>query len=67
MRKKGSYTIEAAILIPIYLLALGTILHIAFSLYGQIKEQREENTAATYWAVKDFYRLEGMEDWIEDE
>lgn len=67
MRKKGSYTIEAAILIPIYLFAVGTILHMAFSLYGQIKEQREENASVTYWAVRDFYRLEGMEAWIEDE
>lgn len=65
--KKGSYTVEAAILIPIYLFIMVGTIQIAISLYNEIKENSEVERVQKIWAVEEFYRNELIEELLKNE
>lgn len=64
---KGSFTVEAAILIPIYLFIMMGTIRIGILLYSEIKADNEIQKAEQLWAVEDFYRNELVGELLEHE
>ena len=60
MRLKGSYTIEAAIIVPIFIFLLAIGMRAGLILYDEIKQEREQEILDGLWLVDDFYRFECM-------
>ena len=48
---KGSYTIEAAILVPFFLFIMAGTIQSGILLYTQIREQDEVSVIEDVWAV----------------
>ena len=57
---KGSYTIEASVLIPLLLMVMALGMRMGIYLYQEIREQKEQQAVEELWEVKDFYQYQ----WI---
>mgnify|MGYP002728131694 FL=1 len=57
MRLKGSYTIEAAIIVPIFIFLLAIGMRAGLILYDEIRLEREQEILDGLWLVDDFYRF----------
>ena len=64
---KGSYTIEAAILVPFFLFIMAGTIQSGILLYTQIREQDETCAIEDVWAVSDFYKCKTAGEWLTDE
>lgn len=60
MRLKGSYTIEAAIIVPIFIFLLAIGMRAGLILYDEIRQEREQEILDGMWLVDDFYRFKCM-------
>lgn len=60
MRLKGSYTIEAAIIVPIFIFLLAIGMRAGLILYDEIRQEREQEILDGLWIVDDFYRFKRM-------
>ena len=60
MRLKGSYTIEAAIIVPTFIFLLAIGMRAGLILYGEIRQEREQEILGGLWLVDDFYRFKCM-------
>ncbi len=56
MKLKGSYTVEAAIIVPIFIFILAIGMKAGLILYSEIKQQQEQQIVEEMWLVDDFYR-----------
>jgi hypothetical protein len=56
--KKGSYTIEAAIFVPILLFMFVAAMNTAIHLYQEIRDGQPEYYSETLWVVDTFYHWE---------
>ena len=56
MKLKGSYTAEAAIIVPIFIFILAIGMKAGLILYSEIKQQQEQQILEEMWLVDDFYR-----------
>lgn len=57
---RGSYTVEAAILIPLLILLMTGGIKIAIGLYQEIKAEKALEDLTEFWAVDDFYFEQGI-------
>ena len=60
MRLKGSYTVEAAIIVPILIFLLAIGMRAGLILYDEIRQEREQEILDGMWVVDDFYRFKNM-------
>lgn len=60
MRLKGSYTVEAAIIVPIFIFLLAIGMRAGLILYDEIRQEREQEILDGMWVVDDFYRFKNM-------
>jgi hypothetical protein len=56
--KKGSYTVEAAIVVPLLLFVFVAAMNIAINLYQEIREGQPEYFSEELWVVDTFYKWE---------
>lgn len=63
---KGSYTIEAALTIPILLFVMLIGMKTGLSLYQDICREREQDAVMQVWAVKEFYRNQWIREGWDD-
>ena len=56
MKLKGGYTVEAAIIVPIFIFILAIGIKAGLILYSEIKQQQEQQILEEMWLVDDFYR-----------
>lgn len=63
MNRNGSLTIEAAFLIPFFLLMLSGTIELGIDLYQEAVIEAEE-IRNEYWAVEDFYKYRAIEEVI---
>lgn len=61
IKVKGSYTIEAAIIMSLFLFTIVAVMKISLSLYTEVKNQKEHEVLEKIWVVDDFYRLSLLE------
>ena len=60
MRLKGSYTIEAAIIVPIFIFLLAIGMRAGLILYDEIRQEREQEILDGLGLVDDIYRFKCM-------
>ena len=67
MRLKGSYMVEAAIIIPIYIFIMTIAMRAGIKLYQEITSQTEYEIVEDMWLVDDFYRYKLIQEVIKNE
>lgn len=63
---RGSYTVEAALLIPLLILLMTGGIRVAIELYQEIKTEEALEDLTEFWAVDDFYFQQGIMEVIDD-
>lgn len=64
--KKGSFTIEASILIPFILFLMMTVLRIGIEFYWESAAKNQIQEEVSFDAVSMFYRLQTLEELEEE-
>ncbi|SER89096.1 hypothetical protein [Lachnobacterium bovis] len=59
---RASYTIEAAVMVPIILAVFLVTCNLSISLYKEISNEHEDKKIEKMWAVSDFYLVEFNKD-----
>ena len=54
----GSYTVEGAIIIPIFIFMMAVVMKMGLLLYQEIKTDTSYETATDMWLVDDFYNYQ---------
>ena len=57
---RASYTVEASILIPLFLMMMAVAMETGISLYQETVQEAEQEGLADVWAVEDFYRFSAV-------
>ncbi len=63
---KGSLTIEAAVVIPVYLFTMVAALQIGIGFYCEIRDEQQEVTLQELWLVHDFYKYQAWKGTRDD-
>ena len=63
---KGSLTIEAAVVIPVYLFTMVAALQIGIGFYCEIREEQQEVTLQELWLVHDFYKYQDVKEVLDE-
>lgn len=63
---KGSYTVEAALTMPILLFTIALGMKIGLLLYQEIRNEREQELVEELWEVEDFYRNQWISEGLDD-
>ena len=65
MRKwKGSYTVEAAVIVPIMLWTMAAAMCMGITLLKDVQAQNEHKCVETMWEVEDFYKFQAVEEVV---
>jgi hypothetical protein len=57
-RYKASYTVEAAVIIPIAIAVMALAMRIGILLCQEVKTEKEEESLTQMWEVEEFYRYQ---------
>lgn len=63
---KGSYTVEAAVIVPLLIGTMAIAMRIAIMLYEEVRDQREEEAVQMMWEVEEFYRYQVIQEVTHD-
>lgn len=63
---KGSFTLEAAVLIPMLVMMYVLMVNTGIKMYVEIREQKEQEAQADMWMVDDFYRYQILKEVVHD-
>lgn len=63
---KGSFTLEAAVLVPMLIAMYVLMINTGFDMYVEIQEEKEQEAQADLWMVDDFYRYQILKEVIND-
>ncbi|MDD6481005.1 MAG: hypothetical protein PUF65_01830 [Lachnospiraceae bacterium] len=55
---KASYTVEAAVIVPLFLAAMALAMRISIALYIEVRDQKEQEEIADMWEVENFYKFQ---------
>ncbi len=62
----GSYTVEGAIIIPIFIVMLAIAMKIGLVLYNEMKEDSSYEYATDMWLVDDFYNYQVLKEVVNE-
>jgi hypothetical protein len=63
-RCKASYTVEAAVIIPLAISVMALAMRIGIMLCREVKEIDESKSLSLMWEVEDFYKYQTVEEVI---
>lgn len=63
---KGSYTVEGAIIIPIFIVILAIAIKMGLVLYNEMKEDSSYEYATDMWLVDDFYNYQVLKEVVNE-
>lgn len=63
---KGSYTVEGAIIIPIFIVMLAIAMKMGLVLYNEMKEDSSYEDATDMWLVDDFYNYQVLKEVVNE-
>ena len=66
MALKGNYTVEAAVIVPLYLFVLVLAIRISRYLYCEIREDAKAAEREEIWLVDEFYKYQIWKGVIDD-
>lgn len=62
----GSYTVECAIIIPIFIFMMAIVMKMGLLLYQEIKTDTSYETATDMWLVDDFYNYQVVKEVVDE-
>lgn len=62
----GSYTVEGAIIIPIFIVMLAIAMKMGLVLYNEMKEDSSYAYATDMWLVDDFYNYQVLKEVVNE-
>lgn len=63
---KGSYTVEEAIIIPIFITMLAIAMNMGLVLYNEMKQDSSYEYATDMWLVDDFYNYQVLKEVVNE-
>lgn len=63
---KGSFTIEGAIIIPIFIFMMAIVMNMSLLLYKEIKDENEQEEVTGWWLVDDFYKYQDVREVLDE-
>ena len=63
---KGSFTVEGAIIIPIFIFMTAIVMNMSLILYKEIKDENEQEEVTGWWLVDDFYRYQDVREVLDE-
>ena len=63
---KGSFTVEASVLVPMLLIIYVLIINTGLYMYTEIREQQEQEAQSDIWVIDDFYKYQLMKGILYD-
>lgn len=63
---KGSYTVEGAIIIPIFITMLAIAVNMGLVLYNEMKQDSSYEYATDMWLVDDFYNYQVLKEVVNE-
>lgn len=67
MRLKGSFTVEASIIIPTFIFIIVIAIRTGLILYQEIATQTEQELVENVWVIDDFYKYQIAKEVMKDE
>ena len=62
---RGSFTIEGAIIIPIFIFMMTIVMNMSLLLYEEIKDENEQKEVTGWWLVDDFYKYQDVKEVLD--
>ena len=63
---RGSFTIEGAIIIPIFIFMMRIVMNMSLLLYEEIKDENEQKEVTGWWLVDDFYKYQDVKEVLDE-
>lgn len=63
---RGSFTIEGAIIIPIFIFMMTIVMNMSLLLYEEIKDENEQEEVTGWWLVDDFYKYQDVKEVLDE-
>ena len=63
---RGSFTIEGAIIIPIFIFMMTIVMNMSLLLYEEIKDENEQKEVTGWWLVDDFYKYQYVKEVLDE-
>lgn len=63
---KGSYTVDGAIIIPIFITMLAIAMNMGLVLYNEMKQDSSYEYATDMWLVDDFYNYQVLKEVVNE-
>lgn len=63
---RGSFTIEGAIIIPIFIFMMTIVMNMSLLLYEEIKGENEQKEVTGWWLVDDFYKYQDVKEVLDE-
>lgn len=63
---RGSFTIEGAIIIPIFIFMMIIVMNMSLLLYEEIKDENEQKEVTGWWLVDDFYKYQDVKEVLDE-
>lgn len=63
---RGSFTIEGAIIIPIFIFMMIIVMNMSLLLYEEIKDENEQKEVTGWWLVDDFYKYRDVKEVLDE-
>lgn len=63
---RGSFTIEGAIIIPIFIFMMTIVMNMSLLLYEEIKDENEQREVTGWWLVDDFYKYQDVKEVLDE-
>ena len=62
MKWRGSYTVEAAVIIPVLIWTMAAAMCTGIDLLHEVREEHEEKQIEDMWAVDSFYQYQTLKE-----
>ena len=63
---RGSFTIEGAIIIPIFIFMMTIVMNMSLLLYEEIEDENEQKEVTGWWLVDDFYKYQDVKEVLDE-
>ena len=63
---RGSFTVEGAIIIPIFIFMMTIVMNMSLLLYKEIKDENEQKEVTGWWLVDDFYKYQDVKEVLDE-
>jgi hypothetical protein len=64
---KASYTVEAAVIVPMLIGIMALAMRVSILLYIEIRDEKEEEAVCNMWEVEEFYKYQIAEEVTNDQ